>query len=218
MKGYFITGTDTEVGKTFVTVALLQYLNGKGVLASGMKPIASGCEQTPEGLRNDDALQIQAASSAELPYDLINPCAFEPPIAPHIAAEHVGVEISIASILENCRAIAGQSELVLVEGAGGWEVPLGQEVAMSDLADRLGLPVILVVGIRLGCINHALLTAQAVRARGLTLAGWVANHIESGADEQDGIVKSIAERIDAPMVGRLAFGQHAFGDAFSLQL
>lgn len=217
MKGYFITGTDTEVGKTFVTVGLIRYLNGMGIRTAGMKPIASGCEETPAGLRNGDALRIMEASAVELPYALVNPYAFAPPIAPHIAAETAGIDIRIESILDHCRAIAERADCVIVEGVGGWEVPIGPSHGMPDVAAALGLPVIIVVGIRLGCINHALLTAAAVRARGLQLAGWVANQIEPGADVQEAVIEAIAGRIGAPMIGRVRHAQESFSEAFTLQ-
>ncbi len=219
MKGWFITGTDTGVGKTFVTVGLLRYLNARGVMAAGMKPLASGCERTPDGrLRNEDALLIRDASALELPYELVNPFPFEPPVAPHIAAARAGVVIDMETILERFNMIAGQADCVIVEGVGGWEVPVGEDAGMPDLAAALGLPVILVVGLRLGCINHALLTAQATRARGLQLAGWVANRVETSVDEEQAVIEAIANRIGAPMLGNIHHNQQEFSRAFTLQL
>jgi dethiobiotin synthetase len=219
MKGWFITGTDTGVGKTFVTVGLLRYLNAHGVMAAGMKPLASGCERTPDGrLRNEDALLIRDASALELPYELVNPFPFEPPVAPHIAAARAGVVIDMETILERFNMIADQADCVIVEGVGGWEVPVGEDAGMPDLAAALGLPVILVVGLRLGCINHALLTAQATRARGLHLAGWVANRVETSVDEEQAVIEAIANRIGAPMLGNIHHNQQEFSRAFSLQL
>jgi len=217
MKGWFITGTDTGVGKTFVTVGLLRYLNERGLQAAGMKPIASGCERTPDGLRNDDALRIVEASAPALPYELVNPYSFEPPIAPHIAAAKAGVVIETRRILDSFAAIASQVDCIVVEGVGGWEVPVSEEAGMPDLAAALGLPVILVVGIRLGCINHALLTAEAVRARGLELAGWIANRVDSAVEEEQAVIEAIARRIGSPMLGSIHHGQQAFSEAFSLQ-
>ena len=219
MKGWFITGTDTGVGKTFVTVGLLRYLNARGVMAAGMKPLASGCERTPDGrLRNEDALLIRDASALELPYELVNPFPFEPPVAPHIAAARAGVVIDMETILERFNMIADQADCVIVEGVGGWEVPVDDDAGMPDLAAALGLPVILVVGLRLGCINHALLTAQATRARGLQLAGWVANRVETSVDEEQAVIEAIANRIGAPMLGNIHHNQQEFSRAFSLQL
>lgn len=219
MKGWFITGTDTGVGKTFVTVGLLRYLNTHGVMAAGMKPLASGCERTPDGcLRNEDALLIRDASALELPYELVNPFPFEPPVAPHIAAARAGVVIDMETILERFNMIADQADCVIVEGVGGWEVPVGEDAGMPDLAAALGLPVILVVGLRLGCINHAMLTAHAARARGLELAGWVANRVETFVDEEEAVIEAIANRIGAPMLGNIHHNQQEFSRAFSLQL
>lgn len=217
MKGWFITGTDTGVGKTFVTVGLLRYLSERGLQAAGMKPIASGCERTPDGLRNDDALRILEASVPQLPYELVNPYSFEPPIAPHIAAAKAGVVIETKRILDSFAAIAGQVDCIVVEGVGGWEVPVSEEAGMPDLAAMLGLPVILVAGIRLGCINHALLTAEAVRARGLELAGWVANRVDTAVEEEQAVIEAIARRIGSPMLGSIRHGQQTFSEAFSLQ-
>ncbi|MEJ2321419.1 MAG: dethiobiotin synthase, partial [Gammaproteobacteria bacterium] len=200
--------------KTFVTAGLLRSLHARGLETAGMKPIASGCERTPAGLRNDDALQIQAASAVELPYALVNPYAFEPPIAPHIAAAQAGIDIDIDTIHNNCSTIASQSDCVIVEGVGGWEVPIGEKLAMPDVAVALGLPVMLVVGIRLGCINHALLTANAVRARGLRLAGWIANHLDSDTREQAAIVTAIAERIGVPMLAAIPREPDAIAGCF----
>lgn len=217
MKGWFITGTDTGVGKTFVTVGLLRYLSERGLQAAGMKPIASGCERTPDGLRNDDALRILEASVPQLPYELVNPYSFEPPIAPHIAAAKAGVVIETKRILDSFAAIAGQVDCIVVEGVGGWEVPVSEEAGMPDIAATLGLPVILVAGIRLGCINHALLTAEAVRARGLELAGWVANRVDTAVEEEQAVIEAIARRIGSPMLGSIRHGQQTFSEAFSLQ-
>lgn len=217
MKGWFITGTDTGVGKTYVSVGLLHYLNERGRRAAGMKPIASGCERTPEGLRNDDALRILEASVPALSYELVNPYSFEPPIAPHIAASKAGTRIELDRILDSFDAIRSRVEYVVVEGVGGWEVPVSEEAGMPDLAVSLGLPVILVVGIRLGCINHALLTADAVRARGLELAGWIANEVDTAVEEEQAVIEAIAKRIGAPVLGSVRHGQQTFGEAFSLQ-
>ena len=217
MKGWFITGTDTGVGKTFVTVGLLRYLNERGLQAAGMKPVASGCERTPDGLRNDDALRILEASAPELPYELVNPYSFEPPIAPHIAAVKAGVMIEMKTILHSFNSISGLVDCIVVEGVGGWEVPLSEEADMPALAAMLGLPVILVVGIRLGCINHALLTADAVRARGLELAGWIANRVDAVVEEEQAVIEAIANRIGSPMLGSIRHGQQAFSEAFALQ-
>ncbi len=203
--GLFITGTDTEVGKTRISVALLHKLHQQGLRVAGMKPVAAGCEETAEGLRNEDALALQAASSVELPYQTLNPYASAPPIAPHLAAEDAGVTIEIERILTAYHDIASQVDQVIVEGAGGWRVPLNDDQDMSDLAVALGLPVVLVVDIRLGCVNHALLSAQAIAASGLPLAGWVANHAHGGYARSADNIASIEARVGAPLLGVMPY-------------
>ncbi|MCW9058825.1 MAG: dethiobiotin synthase [Gammaproteobacteria bacterium] len=203
--GYFITGTDTEVGKTRVSVAMLHRLRQQGLRVAGMKPVSAGCEKTAEGLRNEDALALQAASSAALPYETLNPYAFAPPIAPHLAARDAGVTIEIGRILAAYQDIAAQVDSVVVEGAGGWRVPLNDDQDMSDLAAALGLPVLLVVDIRLGCINHALLSAQAIAARGLPLAGWIANHAHGDYARSADNIASIGARIGMPLLGMMPY-------------
>ena len=200
--GYFITGTDTNVGKTVITLGLMQYLQQQGQTVAAMKPVASGCEMTPQGLRNDDAVQLQQQSSVQLDYDLINPYAFEPAIAPHIAAARCGVRIEPEKIRLGYAGLAEQVDCVLVEGAGGWLVPLNDHSTMADLAVQLGLDTILVVGIRLGCLNHALLTVAAIQSSGLKLAGWVANCLTSGqAEALDENINALKSRISAPLLG-----------------
>jgi dethiobiotin synthetase len=205
-QAYFVTGTDTEVGKTRISVGLMAALQQQGKRCAGMKPIASGCEWIENSWRNEDALALINQADVDLPYDVVNPYAFEPAIAPHIAAQQQNVTISLDKIAKNFQTISEQADAVVVEGAGGWLVPINDEFTMADLAAKLNIPVILVVAIRLGCINHALLTAESIRARGLTLAGWVANHIEESA-QADEIVSSIQKRILAPCLGRVPFLQ-----------
>ena len=185
--GYFITGTDTGVGKTVVTLGLMQYLQQQGVTVAAMKPVAAGCEQTAAGLRNDDAVQLMQQSSISLDYDQVNPYAFEPAIAPHIAASQCGVRIEPERILRTYSELTDLVDCVLVEGAGGWLVPLNDSATMADLAVQLGLNTILVVGIRLGCLNHALLSANCLPS---TRAGAV--------DEN---INSLKSRISAPLLG-----------------
>ena len=198
--GWFVTGTDTEIGKTHVSSGLLRLFASQGLKVAGFKPVATGCALTPCGLRNDDALALVRASTVDVPYDLVNPCAFVPPIAPHLAAEAAGVEICPDRILGAFSTLADRADLVVAEGAGGWRVPLGDDWEMADLARRLGMPVILVVGMRLGCLNHALLTAEAVRARGLTLAGWVANRIDPAMACADENLDFLRRHIPAPLL------------------
>ncbi|RKZ96463.1 MAG: dethiobiotin synthase [Gammaproteobacteria bacterium] len=202
MTSIFVTGTDTGVGKTFISVALIKLLQQQGLKVAGMKPIASGCEPTVEGLRNDDALRLSQQSNVDLPYDLINPYAFEPAIAPHIAAEQADIEIDLNIIQQNYQKIQQQVDAVVVEGAGGWLVPLNKSQTMADLAIQLELPIILVVGIRLGCINHALLTVKAIESTGLSLQGWIANHPEPSEQGAE-IVKTLKQSIKAPCLGNV---------------
>ena len=184
MKGYFITATDTDAGKTFITAGLLKQLSGQGHKTLGFKPVASGCQFTAQGLQNDDALQLMQAANVALDYQDINPYAFEPAIAPHIAAQQAGVTINLATIANVIAQQKHKADYVLVEGVGGWLVPLNAQETVADLAGLLNFPVILVVNMRLGCINHALLTAQAIARKDLTLAGWIANNAESDAHAQ----------------------------------
>ena len=176
IKGFFITGTDTEVGKTIVATALVRALVTRGLRVAAMKPVASGSQRTPQGLRNDDALALMAASNIPAPYERVNPYCFEPAISPHIAAEEAGIAIDLAHIRRNFAALAAApADYVIVEGAGGWLAPIGPRTTMKDLANALDLPVVLVVGVRLGCINHALLTKLAIESHGARFAGWIAN-------------------------------------------
>jgi dethiobiotin synthetase len=211
MKGIFVTGTDTEVGKTVISVGLIEKLKQQGLAVAGMKPIASGCEQTANGLRNEDALAIQQHVNVEIAYEKMNPYAFEPAIAPHIAAQQVAQKIDVLAIRSHFNEIQQQADIVVVEGAGGWMVPLNETQSMEDLALVLQLPVILVVAIRLGCINHALLSVAAIQQSGLPLLGWVANHIDQRSESED-IVSSLKQGIKVPCLGEvpyLAEGQQA---------
>jgi dethiobiotin synthetase len=205
LRGFFITGTDTEVGKTEVACGLLVALKQRRHTALGMKPIASGSESTPAGLRNADALALQAVSSLNLPYESINPYAFVPPIAPHLAAQEAGVAIDFAYIRAGADQLGRQADYVIVEGVGGWRVPLGQDGDVAALASILGLPVILVVGIRLGCINHALLSAEAIASSGLPLAGWVANRIDPDSTRFEENLDTLHNAIAAPCLGIVPF-------------
>ena len=201
---YFIAGTDTDVGKTTVAAGLLCAARAAGLSTLGAKPVASGCAVTPKGLRNADALALIAQSSLVLPYEQVNPCAFEPTIAPHIAAREAGVALHVPSLRAAMQHVLQQrADFTLIEGAGGWRVPLSDQAALSDLAIALKLPVILVVGVRLGCINHALLSAEAIARDGLQLAGWVANVIEPRTARLEENLASLAERMPAPCLGRV---------------
>lgn len=199
-KGFFVTGTDTEVGKTVISVGLIHALQQQGYRVSAMKPVASGCEQTDDGLRNEDALALQQAANVKAAYEVMNPYAFLPAIAPHIAAEQEGVKVDLDTLYQHFEQLQQMSDAIVVEGAGGWLVPLNKTESIADFAVKLQLPVVLVVAIKLGCINHALLTAEIIRAKGLKLAGWVANDF-LGDVEHTAIIQSIAARIDAPCLG-----------------
>ena len=201
---YFITGTDTDVGKTTVAAGLLQAARAAGLSTAAGKPVASGCEATPEGLRNADALALMAQCTVALSYEEINPVAFEPAIAPHIAAREAGVALTVQALLKPMQRILNQqADFTLIEGAGGWRVPLSGQDSLSDVARGLGLPVILVVGVRLGCISLALLTAEAIAQDGLQLAGWVANLIDPKTSRLEENLATLAERLPAPCLGRV---------------
>jgi dethiobiotin synthetase len=199
---WFITGTDTDVGKTIVATALLDWLSQQGT-ACGYKPVAAGCECVDGQLKNSDALALQAASRPKPNYSLVNPVALAEPIAPHIAAANKSTVINVGELTQQARDIEKDYQYLVVEGAGGWMVPLNKMQSFADLAVDIGFPVILVVGIRLGCINHALLTASAIKNSGLHLAGWVANclHPEMPALLEN--INSIKQRLDAPLLGVL---------------
>ncbi|MTD33224.1 dethiobiotin synthase [Paludibacterium denitrificans] len=176
-QGFFVTGTDTEIGKTHASVQLIQQWRQQGKHVLAMKPVASGCEIMADGRWQNDDVERLVAASGQTDRDAMNPYRFLPPISPHIAAREAGVEISLERIVQHYQQLAEQADIVLVEAAGGWLAPLSDSLRMQDMARALGLPVILVVGMKLGAINHALLTAQAIRAAGLPLAGWVANRV-----------------------------------------
>lgn len=200
-QAYFVTGTDTGVGKTLVAAALLHAFAGRGVAAVGMKPVAAGCERIAGGLRCEDVDRLRAAGNVAAPPELINPYALVPPVAPHIAAEQAGEEICLETIAGSFLRLREMAEVVVVEGVGGFMVPLNSQQDTADLAEMLGLPVVLVVGLRLGCLSHALLTAAAVERRGLELAGWVANQIEPGMPLLQANVTALEQRLHAPLLG-----------------
>jgi dethiobiotin synthetase len=176
--GVFVTGTDTGVGKTVVACALVRGLRAQGISVAVMKPIASGSLRTPQGLRNEDALALREACATQAPYEETNPYCFEPAISPHIAAKEDSIEVDIRKIASMYRSIATRADFTVVEGAGGWLAPLGERESMADLASALGIPALLVVGLKLGCLNHAQLTRRAIATRGVPFAGWVASAID----------------------------------------
>jgi dethiobiotin synthetase len=203
--GYFVTGTDTGVGKTLVACALLRAYANRGLRAIGMKPVAAGAARDGGKLVNDDVIALRAAGSMTASDELVNPYCFAPAVAPHIAAAEAGVAIELDRIAHAYRALQGAADRVIVEGVGGFRVPLGSCLDTAQLAAALGLPVVLVVGMRLGCLNHALLTAEAVRASGLTLAGWIANHIDPAMSRADENVAALQERLAAPLIARVPY-------------
>ena len=199
---YFITGTDTGVGKTLISCALLHTFAAQGKRVVGFKPVAAGCD---EDGHNDDAKALRAASTMQFTYEQVNPYYFRDAIAPHIAARNEGVRIDLARILTSYRELSGQADEVIVEGAGGFLVPLNDAQDGGDLAVQLGLPIILVVGMRLGCLNHALLTVEAIAARGLMLAGWVANVVQADMVSVAENVAALQQRISAPLLGIVSY-------------
>ena len=201
--GLFVTGTDTEIGKTEITVGLMAALRSRGVAVVGMKPVASGCRRTVNGLRNADGEQIAAQCSVAVSYEEVNPVAFEPAIAPHLAAAAAGCSIAIEALVRDYGRLAAKADFCIVEGVGGWQVPLGEHDTVADLAARLALPVVLVVGIRLGCINHALLSTESMATRGVSLFGWVANQVGPDVERVDDIIVALQERIEAPLLAKI---------------
>lgn len=200
-RSFFVTGTDTGVGKTLVTAALLRRLREAGVAVAGMKPVAAGATDGPEGRANADALLLQAESSVRYPYAIVNPWLFEPAIAPHIAAAEAGQSIDTDRIVAAYERLRADAEIVLAEGAGGFLVPLDAVRSFADLPGLLGMEVLLVVGLRLGCLNHALLTAEAILARGLAFSGWIGNAIDPEFARRDANIATLTKRLAAPCLG-----------------
>jgi dethiobiotin synthetase len=214
----FVTGTDTGVGKTRVAAALCRGLAARGTRVAAMKPVASGCVLTPEGLRNEDALALLAAMNVRARYSDVNPYAFAPAIAPHIAAREAGVEIDFDVLDRAYERLRMQSQSLIVEGAGGWLAPLDSSRAFADLAVHWRTDVVLVVGMRLGCLNHALLTAESIERRGLRLRGWVANSIEPNFERLTENISSLESRISAPCLGIFSFEPQAGPEALAQAL
>jgi dethiobiotin synthetase len=198
---YFVTGTDTSVGKTLVTAALLHAFAKTGLRVTGMKPIAAGAELIDGELWNEDVAMLAAASNTNLPRELTTTYLLREPAAPHIAAQLEHVSLDMQQLLDCYQQIAQQSDSVIVEGVGGFCVPINDDVDTADLAVQLGLDVVMVVGLRLGCINHALLTAEAIKARGLNLVGWVANQIDVNMSHQQANLQALEQRLPAPLIG-----------------
>lgn len=197
--GVFVTGTDTGVGKTLCAQALIRAAVAAGGRAAGMKPVASGAQWLQGRWVSEDAQALRAAASVELPDDLLNPYCLPEAVSPHIAAQQAGIRIDIETIVASFTEILQLSDIIVVEGAGGWLVPLTPGVTMADLAGRLGLPVVLVVGLRLGCLNHALLTAESIAAHGQRLAGWIGNHIDPQFAAPDQNLATLRAALGAPL-------------------
>ncbi len=200
-RSFFVTGTDTAVGKTLVTAGLLRSLRETGVTVAGMKPVAAGAIAGPEGRANEDALLLQSESSLRHPYAIVNPWLFEPAIAPHIAAAEAGIVIDTNRIVRAHEVLRASADVVLAEGAGGFLVPLDARRSFADLPGLLGMEVLLVVGLRLGCLNHALLTVEAISTRGYRLAGWIGNSIDPVFARRDANIATLTDKIAAPCLG-----------------
>lgn len=203
MPSFYVTGTDTGIGKTFSSCALLHTLRGRGLRAAGMKPVASGCARIGGAWRNEDALALQVAGEPGIAYADINPFALEHPLAPELAARDAGIEVTLPPILNAHARLSTQADALVVEGVGGWAAPLSATLMQADLVRALQLPVVLVVGLRLGCINHALLSARAIAADGLTLAGWIGSHIDPAMARVEDNIAMLRERLVAPCWGVL---------------
>jgi dethiobiotin synthetase len=201
-ESYFVTGTDTGVGKTLVATAMLEAATARGWRTVGLKPVASGSEMSAHGLRNEDACQLLSATSEELGYEQVNPVTLAPAIAPHLALAAIGRQLTASELFRLCSpGLAASCDFRVIEGAGGWRVPLNHRETLADFARLVAAPVVMVVGIRLGCINHALLTAEAIRADGLRLAGWVANRLDPAAEQVEGIIETLDAMLGAPRIG-----------------
>ncbi|MEN9784512.1 MAG: ATP-dependent dethiobiotin synthetase [Pseudomonadota bacterium] len=200
-RGVFIAGTDTGIGKTLIACALLRGMAGAGLRVVGMKPVAAGATRRKGVLINEDVEQLRAASNVVAPLCTMNPYCFVPPVAPHLAAREAGTLIRMSVLSRHYALLAARADVVVVEGVGGLLVPLGPRLSAADIPQRLNLPVLLVVGMRLGCLNHALLTLEAVRMRGLRLAGWIANAIDPSMTRRKENLEALQQRIDAPLLG-----------------
>lgn len=205
LRSFYVTGTDTGVGKSIASAALLHALRARGLRAVGMKPVASGCVLGPDGWHNEDALLLQAASDPRPDYADVNPYALPNPLAPELAAADAGVTLALAPILAAHARLAAQADTVVVEGVGGWAAPLSATLDQLDLVRALDLPVLLVVGMRLGCINHARLSARAIAADGVRLAGWIGNDVDPAMDRCDDNFALLQARLPVPCWGRLPF-------------
>ena len=208
MFSVYVSGTDTGIGKTLASCALLHALRAHGLRVAGMKPVASGCERIDGEWRNADALALQAAGEPGITYADINPFALEHPLAPELAARDAGVEVALPTILAAHARLAEHTDALVIEGVGGWAAPLSASLMQADLVRALRVPVLLVVGLRLGCLNHALLSARAIAADGAHLAGWIASHVDPVMERVDDNIAMLRERLPAPCWGVLPHAQH----------
>ena len=215
-RAWFVTGTDTGIGKTFASVALLHALRARGLRAVGMKPVAAGCERTAQGWRNDDALALCAASDPAPDYADVNPVALPAATAPQLAAREAGIEVVLPPLLAAFLRLSAQADAVVAEGAGGWLAPMGDGLEQSAMARAVGGQVLLVVGLRLGCLSHARLTAAAVRADGCRVAGWIGNRIDPAFDRVDDYLALLREALPGPCLGVLEHGADAGATAAAL--
>ncbi|UYK80209.1 dethiobiotin synthase [Xanthomonas sacchari] len=205
VSAFYVTGTDTGIGKTIASTALLHALRARGQRAVGMKPVASGCTREADGWRNEDALALQEASTPRPRYDDLNPYALPLPLAPELAAADAGVQLELAPIAAAFERLRAQADVVVVEGVGGWAAPLSATLDQADLARALRLPVVLVVGLRLGCLNHARLSAAAIAADGLQCIGWIGNEIDPAMERIDDNMAMLRARLPMPCWGRLPY-------------
>ena len=218
MTNFFITGTDTGVGKTWFTVAFMGALKRKGLSVMGMKPIATGAEKTKGRLINEDAKLILQNCSQMVSYNLVNPFVFELPSSPHVAAKHQGTVIDLDQIIKNYHFLKSMCDVLVVEGVGGWRTPITDEHSLTDLVSKLNVSVILVVGMRLGCINHAILTAEAIKADGLNLCGWASNHLDRVYSNSEETIKTLKKQLDCPHIGDLLYNSDFDPDKLSTEI
>ncbi|MCW0404628.1 dethiobiotin synthase [Xanthomonas sacchari] len=215
---FYVTGTDTGIGKTIASTALLHALRARGQRAVGMKPVASGCTREADGWRNEDALALQEASAPRPAYDDLNPYALPLPLAPELAAADAGVQLELAPIAAAFERLRAQADVVVVEGVGGWAAPLSATLDQADLARALRLPVVLVVGLRLGCLNHARLSAAAIAADGLQCIGWIGNEIDPAMERIDDNMAMLRARLPMPCWGRLPYRPQPQAEQLAAQL
>jgi dethiobiotin synthetase len=218
MRSFYVTGTDTGIGKTVASTALLHALRAKGLRAVGMKPVASGCVRTPAGWRNDDALALLEASDPRPDYVDLNPYALPQPLAPELAARDADVRIELDLIVRAFRRLQASADAVVMEGVGGWAAPLSATLDQADVARALRLPVVMVVGMRLGCLNHARLTERAIAEDGCELIGWIANHVDPQMERQDDNFELLRARLRAPCWGRLPYAREPDAEIMSSSL